>query len=208
MSSYARSERQELADLFLQVGPDAPTLCEGWAAADLAAHLVVRERRPDALAGIVIKPLSGYTNRVQAGVRARPWPELVQAVRSGPPFPVRVGAVDELVNAVEYFVHLEDLRRAQPEWEPRSLDPGLERMLWSRVKFMARMLRGRSPVGVTLKAPGFGEVVGKPGEPHVTVTGAPAELLLFVFGRQGAARVELDGDPAAVAQLRQAKLGF
>lgn len=208
MSSYARSERQELADLLLQVGPDAPTLCEGWAAADLAAHLVVRERRPDALAGIVIKPLSGYTNRIQEGVRSRPWPKLVEAVRSGPPFPMRVNAVNELVNAVEYFVHLEDLRRAQPEWEPRSLDAGLERMLWSRVKFMARMLRGRSPVGVTLKAPGFGEVVAKPGDPHVTVTGGPAELLLFVFGRQGAARVELEGDPAAAAQLRQAKLGF
>ncbi len=208
MSSYARSERQALVDLLLQVGPDAPTLCEGWSATDLAAHLVVRERRPDALAGIVIKPLSGYTARIQDEVRSRPWDKLVETVRTGPPFPVSINQVNELVNAVEFFVHLEDVRRAQAGWEPRSLDPGLERMLWSRVKFMARMLRGRSPVGVTLRAPGFGEVVGKPGDPHVTVTGAPAELLLFVFGRQGAARVETEGDPGAVAQLRQAKLGF
>lgn len=208
MSSYAQSERRALADLLLEVGPDAPTLCEGWAAADLAAHLVVRDRRPDAAAGIVLKPLAGYTARIQQGVRSRPWPQLVESVRSGPPFPVRIGAVDELVNAVEYFVHLEDVRRARPGWEPRSLEAGLEGMLWSRTKLMARMLRGRSPVPVTLRSPGFGEVVGKPGEPHVTVTGAPGELLLFVFGRQKAARVETEGDPGAVAQLLEAKLGM
>lgn len=208
MSSYARSERRALADVLAGLGPDAPTLCEGWSTADLAAHLVIRDRRPDALAGIVLKPLSGYTARIQKAQRERPWPELVEAVRSGPPYPVRLNAIDELVNGVEYFVHLEDVRRAQPEWEPRSLDPGFERTLWSRVKLMARALRLRSPVAVELRAPGYGEVVGKPGEPRVTVTGPPGELLLFVFGRQGAARVETEGDPGDVDRLRQAKLGF
>src|SRR5882762_622635 len=36
-------ERRELCDLFLELGPDAPTLCEGWTTLDLAAHLVLRE---------------------------------------------------------------------------------------------------------------------------------------------------------------------
>jgi hypothetical protein len=36
-------ERLELCDLLLELGPDAPTLCEGWTTADLAAHLVLRE---------------------------------------------------------------------------------------------------------------------------------------------------------------------
>ena len=34
--NYAQIERQELCDLFESVGPDHPTLCEGWTAADLA----------------------------------------------------------------------------------------------------------------------------------------------------------------------------
>ena len=36
-----------LCDLFEEVGPDAPTLCGDWTTRDLAAHLVMRERRPD-----------------------------------------------------------------------------------------------------------------------------------------------------------------
>ena len=44
---HARAERASLCDLLAEVGPDAPTLCEGWTTALLAAHLVVRERRPD-----------------------------------------------------------------------------------------------------------------------------------------------------------------
>ena len=46
--SFSDSERQLLADLFLEVGPEAPTLCAGWTTTDLAAHLWVREHRPEA----------------------------------------------------------------------------------------------------------------------------------------------------------------
>ena len=209
VSNYARTERQALAELLLELGPDAPTLCEGWSSGDLAAHLVLRERRPDAAAGIVLRPLAGYTSRVQDGVRrGRTWAQLVDAVRTGPPFPLSCSFLDEQMNTVEYFVHLEDVRRARPGWEPRSLEPGLEGALWSRVKLMAWVLRRKSPVGVTLAAAGFGEVVGRSGQPHVTVAGAPGEILLFVSGRQGAARVDLTGEPDAVEQLRTAKLGL
>ena len=46
MSTHAKRERLLLADLLETAGPDAPTLCEGWTTRDLAAHVVVRERRP------------------------------------------------------------------------------------------------------------------------------------------------------------------
>lgn len=209
MSSHARAERHALADLFLEAGPDAPTLCGDWSTADLAAHLVVRERRPDAAVGILVRPLAGYTGRVQAGVRdGHPWPELVEKVRSGPPFPLSLNAIDETMNTVEYYVHLEDVRRARPGWEPRVLDAGLEAALWSRLKMMARTLMRRSPVGATLRAPGFGEVKARAGDPHVTVTGSPGELVLFAFGRQAATRVETDGESQAVSQLLRAQLGL
>ncbi len=65
MPRYARSEREALTELMSTLGPDAPTLNEGWTTRDLAAHLVVRERRPDAAAGIVVPPLGGYAERVR-----------------------------------------------------------------------------------------------------------------------------------------------
>ena len=63
--NFAQDERSELCDLLVDLGPDEPTLCEGWTTADLAAHLVVRERRPDSGPGIVWPPLAGYTDSVR-----------------------------------------------------------------------------------------------------------------------------------------------
>lgn len=208
MAHYAQEERRALADLLDEVGPDAPTLCEGWRTADLAAHLVVRERRVDAAPGIVLSPLASYTERVQRTVRdAGPWTELVDRVRRGPPWPLKVAAVDEMVNTAEYFVHHEDVRRAREDWEPRQIDAGEERALWSRLRLMARAARRSVHDGLVLVSPGYGRVEVRPGEPHVTATGAPGELLLLIFGRQQAARVELEGDPDAVERVRRASFG-
>jgi hypothetical protein len=76
--TYAREERAALAALLAETGPDAPTLCEGWQTRGLAAHLVLRERRPDAAAGVMGGPLAGYTARVQRRYLGRySYPELV-----------------------------------------------------------------------------------------------------------------------------------
>lgn len=206
-TSFAQSERVALCDLFLEVGPDGPTLCQGWQAADLAAHLVLRERRPAAAAGILIGPLRAYTDRTQRSIRDRhSWPELVEMVRSGPPSLLR--ALDEPVNAVEYFVHHEDVRRAQPAAVPRSLDPALESTLWRRVRGLALLARRRVSGGLILAAPGHGTVTVRAGEPVVTLTAPPSELLLFMTGRQQAARVEADGPADAVRRLQEAHLGL
>ncbi len=206
MTAYARSERWALSDLLLEVGPDAPTLCDGWSARDLAAHLVLRERRPDAAVGIIVRRLQPYTDRVQRRLGDRGWPALVEQVRSGPPAPLR--AVDEQMNLVEMFVHYEDVRRAQPDAEPRTLEPGEGRVLWARLALMARLVRRRVPVGVSLEAPGFGRVEVREGDPHVTVSGPPGELVLFVSGRQRVARVEVSGPSDAAAVLTAARLGI
>ena len=112
----AQSERHALCNLFLEVGPDAPTLCEDWTTRDLAAHIIVRESRPDAAGGILIKPLAAYGEKVRKGVAQRDWKSLVEAIRNGPPrlSPMRLTFLDRLTNTVEFFVHLEDVRRAQP----------------------------------------------------------------------------------------------
>jgi uncharacterized protein (TIGR03085 family) len=126
--SYSHDERLALAALLEETGPGAPTLCTGWRTGDLAAHLVLRERRPDAAAGVLGGPLAGHTARVQRRLGERmTYAQLVQAFRNGPPrlSPLALPGMDEKANTVEYFVHYEDVRRAQPGWEPRDVAPGL-----------------------------------------------------------------------------------
>ncbi|WP_223167690.1 TIGR03085 family metal-binding protein [Nonomuraea sp. SYSU D8015] len=208
--NHARDERSALCDLFDRLGPEAPTLCTGWTTYDLAAHLVLRERRPDAMGGIALKPLAGYTASVQNGLKARhPYPELVGLVRKPGGVYGLLPALDEAVNTLELFVHHEDVRRAQPSWEPRELPADLDGLIWKRVSSGARLMLRRSPVGVVLHRLGGGVAVGGSRQgPRVEVTGAASELLMFCFGRQAHARVELTGEPGAVARLRAASLGI
>lgn len=210
MSTHAQRERLLLADLLETAGPNAPTLCDGWRTRDLAAHVVVRERRSDAAVGLLLKPLAARLERVQAEFAAKPYEELLQLIRTGPPrlSPYALKQVDEAANTVEFYIHTEDVRRAQPEWTPRVLDPVFSDALWSRVERMARMLGRRSPVGLVLRRPDGRTAVAHRGTPVVTVTGEPGELTLFAFGRQDTARVELEGDKDAQARLLEAKLGI
>ncbi|MFJ4712314.1 TIGR03085 family metal-binding protein [Streptomyces sp. NPDC088785] len=207
MSTHAKRERLLLADLLEAAGPEAPTLCEGWTARDLAAHVVVRERRPDAAGGILVKQLAARLDRVQAEFAGKPYEELIQLIRTGPPrfSPFSLKQVDEASNAVEFYVHSEDVRRAQPDWSPRDLDPVFAEALWSRLERMARMMGRKAPVGLVLRRPDGQTAVAHKGTPVVTVTGEPAELLMFAFGRQEAADVQLEGDKAAVERLTETK---
>ncbi|MFD3560428.1 TIGR03085 family metal-binding protein [Streptomyces sp. NPDC058686] len=207
MSTHAKRERLLLADLLEASGPDAPTLCEGWNTRDLAAHVVVRERRADAAGGILIKQLAQRLERVQAEFAEKPYEELIQLIRTGPPrfSPFSLKQIDEASNAVEFYVHTEDVRRAQPDWTPRELDPVFADVLWSRLERMARVIGRKSPVGLVLRRPDGRTVVAHKGTPVVTVTGEPGELLMFAFGRQDAARVETDGEKDAVGKLHEAK---
>ena len=145
--------RDLLASTALDLGPQAPTLCDPWRVRDLMAHLVVRESRPDVLPGIGLDvgPLRRHTDQVQDRVAGRrDLPQLAEAVRRGPArwWPTSVGAVDDLVNVPELAVHLEDMVRAQPDWEPTRLSEEVQRALWTSVRHSGRMLYGRAPVGV------------------------------------------------------------
>ncbi|WP_418956525.1 TIGR03085 family metal-binding protein [Streptomyces tritici] len=207
MSTHAKRERLLLADLLEAAGPDAPTLCAGWLTRDLAAHVVVRERRPDAAAGTVVPALKGRLDRVQAEFAEKPYEELIALIRTGPPAlsPFALKQVDEGANTVEFYVHAEDVRRAQPDWSPRVLDPVFSDALWARLEKGARLLGRRAPVGLVLRRPNGQTAVAHRGTPVVTATGEPGELTMFLFGRQEAAQVELEGEPEAVTRLRDAK---
>jgi uncharacterized protein (TIGR03085 family) len=207
--SVATDERAALCDLLDELGPDQPTLCEGWQTRDLAAHLVVREHRPDTAPGILLPAFAGYTKKVQDGYARKPWRELVDQVRGGPPlwWPTRIEAVDKLVNSIEFYVHHEDVRRGQEGWTPREPDAHRDATLWAGLKRAGKMTLRRSPVGLVLSRPGGESIVIKRGPGTVTVTGEPGELLLFAFGRD-AARVEFDGDQHAIATVRGLSRGL
>ncbi|MFE9566169.1 TIGR03085 family metal-binding protein [Streptomyces sp. NPDC006487] len=210
MSTHAKRERLLLADLLESAGPEAPTLCDGWRTRELAAHVVVRERRPDAAGGLLLNALKARLDKAMEEYGAKPYEELIQLIRTGPPKMslYSLKQIDELANAVEFYVHSEDVRRAQPDWSPRVLDPVFSDSLWSRLEKLARLTGRRSPVGLVLRRPNGQTAVAHKGAPVVTVTGEPGELTLFLFGRQDAAAVELDGPKEAIAKLTVARLGM
>jgi uncharacterized protein (TIGR03085 family) len=201
--AVSTDERAALCALFDELGPDEPTLCTGWTTRDMAAHLVLRERRPDAAPGILLAPLAGHTKRVQDAYAARPWAELVDLVRSGPPAlsPARIPAVDKMINSAEFFIHHEDVRRAQPGWQPRDPDPARDAMAWAAVSRSGRLTMRRSPVGLVLRRPDGAEAVVKRGPNTVILSGEPGELLLFASGRD-AVRVDFDGEQSSIAIVK------
>jgi uncharacterized protein (TIGR03085 family) len=209
MTGLAGAERPALCDAALEAGEAAPTLCAGWTVKDLVVHLLVREGSPAAV-GIGVRSLSPLTERAYERVRRRAFDSLVVRLRQGPPrlSPYSLPRLDELANGVEMFVHHEDIRRAQPGWEPRQLDTATEERLWAAVAGYGRRLVRKVPVGVSVeRAPDAQLTVLKRSTPTVTVAGAPAEVLLYLLGRREHASVELRGPEAAVARLSEAPLG-
>ena len=132
-----------------------------------------------------------------------PWDTLVETVRKGPPLLLR--PFDGPMNTVEYFIHVEDVRRAQDGWEPRSLSPEMADALWARVGpgGMAKKISAT----IVLSSPGRTDKEGGSG-PRLTLSGDPGELTMFAAGRQRATRVEISGDEVLAAQLRAASLGI
>jgi uncharacterized protein (TIGR03085 family) len=196
--SFADRERRELADLLAKVGPDAPTLCGGWDTAHLAAHLVVRDRRPDALAGLGAEAvgkggaLAAWTHRLEDRLReSTPFADVVARVRAGAPAwsPLSWPPLAARLNTTEFAIHHEDVRRAQPEWTVRALTREDQDALWAAAGLYARRSAGRR--GLVLRrtdVPGVEKRLGAGGK---VVEGEPMELLLWAAGRRDVARVSV-----------------
>jgi uncharacterized protein (TIGR03085 family) len=207
--SLSARERAALADLLDAVGPDAPTLCTGWNTRDLVAHLIVREGHP-AATGIVLRPLAGWTARQQERTASAPYQALVERFRHGPPLisPMRLPGADAAANAFEHFVHHEDVRRAQAPWTVRDLPETDQRELWRNLTRRVRMYVRRSPVPVRLVAPEFGAISVQDTDDAtaVTLTGPPAELVLYLHGRRDQAEVSLEGPDDSLTRWRNYSL--
>ncbi|HEV7722535.1 MAG TPA: TIGR03085 family metal-binding protein [Iamia sp.] len=206
-------ERSALCDLFLEVGPDAPTLCGDWTTADLAAHLVVRERNPLAGPGILFGGrFEGTTEKLMERELDRHGYEgVVQRVRTGPPLgPMAIRPVGRLANTIEYVVHHEDVRRPAGGG-PRPDDAELQDAVWSLLRRAARLLVAPGKLGSTgleLVRPGHDPVRASGRGDGAVVTGDPVEILLYLYGRKTDAAVELTGDETAIAKVEKATFGI
>jgi uncharacterized protein (TIGR03085 family) len=204
----AQRERAALVETMRGVGPDAPTLCGDWTTRDLAAHLVVRERRLDAAPGIAIPFLAGYTAKVQHEVaQSSDWDDLLDKIATGPPLLSPFKILDPVANMGEMFIHHEDVRRAQSTWEPRTLDDATLRALSLPLPVMARLTLRAAPARVSLRTPQGKTLLTIGQGATLTVTGEAPELLLFISGRD-AVRLTFDGDAETVDAVRSARRGL
>lgn len=202
--SLARDERAALVESMRSSGPDVPTMCEGWTARDLAVHLILRERRPDAMIGMFLPLLAGHTRSVEREYRGMRWPHLLELVGHGPPWYSPFRLLDSVLNLAEMFVHHEDLLRggADPDgpFLPRKLSPQLQKALERPLTMVARATLRSSPARVTLGSVDGRELLTVGRGDAVTVTGTTGELLLWAFGR-APVDVKITGPAAAVAAL-------
>ncbi len=204
-------ERAQLSDLLDELGPQAPTLLEPWTTRDLVAHLILRERDHLAGPGLVLPGAwSRFAERRRRALALKDFGWLTGAFRSGPPPGFfRIGWVRRVPTLNEFFVHHEDVRRANG-LGPRTNEHAMDEALWRNVTrarwYLARRLRG---AGLELAWAGTDRAVrARRGEPTARIEGTPGELLLYLFGRQSAAQVEVSGADAAIEAVRRARFGM
>lgn len=206
--TFARRERDALADLALAVGADAPTLCAGWQVKDLVVHLLVRERNPLAQLGMLLPPLAWFTRRSTERWSRADLPLLADQLRRPALTWARIGPLDSFANSAEYFVHHEDIRRAQPEWAPRDLGAAAEDLLWRALRPLGVLATRSSGVPHVVEDSRTGaQARVRPGDGPVVVSGLPSEVLLHLLGRPGS-RVEVSGPDLAVRRWGTATVGF
>lgn len=204
--SLQQQGRAALCDSLLEVGGDAPTLCDGWRAIDLAAHLVVREQDSWTAPVILCGRLNGIVERLTARQRARGFDRVVKELRDGPPWLFRSTPLTQRLNTVEDWIHHQDVRRAN-ELPPQPTSPELDDILWRGLDAAGKVAAMRlGDVGLDAVGPDGRRTTIKRGDALVELVGAPGEALLYVTGRTDVARVQLRGPADAVAIVESSPL--
>lgn len=201
--SFAQTERNRLGELLLKVGPEAPTLCEGWNTRDLATHLYIRERKPLAATGIFVQRARKFLEAEEARLASWSYEDLVRKWAIGPPS--LLTPIDSTINTAEHFIHHEDVRRGGGEVSPRQFSAVTNKELLKLAKRFGAVTLKKASVPVILTPPDLppavireGVGVSKRGDNVVRVYGEPGELLLWAAGRK-AVEVEVAGAVEALS---------
>ncbi len=212
MVSLSRSERTALCNAALEAGESAPTLCGKWSVKDLVIHLLLRERDPLGAPGILVPKLEFLADRSARRLAKQDFVTLVERLRNGPPrwSPFSLPPLERAVNTLEFFVHHEDIRRAQPGWTQRDLTEHEQKVIWKAISVAGKGLVRSAGVPVRIRWPReqhVREAVLRPGSEGVCVSGPPTEVAMFVFGRPEHGPLEFEGPARAVRALRKGDLG-
>ncbi|MEH6621528.1 MAG: TIGR03085 family metal-binding protein [Dietzia maris] len=212
--TLAQRERSALVESMRATGPDAPTLCEGWTTRDLAAHLVVREYRPDAAAGIVVPALADRMEHLRLREAERPWEDLLDTIAGGAPWYSPLRYADRVANLAEYLVHHEDVRRGRPGWAPREFEVDDLERVWSLATTVAKTFLRKVGARVDLRTPahvGSAKIAsvstGAALAPLVSITADPVEFLLWTFGRDEV-EIDISGAQRAIDALEAVPRGI
>ena len=178
----------------------------------MAAHLLARDIRPDALPGMVVPAAQGWTDRVQRGLgESVPYRDCVRRLRRGPP-PLSAGRlpVGWRADLHEWFVHHEDVRRANGSGpRPDGSDQRrLDDAAWAVLPLFGPLLARRVDATVVLVSEDGRRRRVRRGPSTVEVHGRPSEMLLALFGRRQVAIVNAIGDPEAVDSWESTALGL
>ncbi len=186
------AQRDEFCRVLTMVQPDSPTLCAGWTAFDLAAHVWLLNHGPLSWPGLFLPPFAWLTTREMSRVKERfSYARLIEEIRTGPAS-LRCMPTDsreDYRHALgEYFIHTEDVRR--PNRMPRQdISTDLAEALWKRLRVAARLLHPLASWEFQTPQGGRSRIGRR--TPSKRITGEPAELLLWVYGRTDTARVSV-----------------
>ncbi len=187
--TFSASERHALATLMRAVGPDAPTLCEGWTVKDLLIHLIIRENHPLAALGMFAAPAQEKLRDKTAELAEEPFDALVRQWESGSRL-WPLAKLDRIMNVAEHFVHHEDVRRMLPDSHPRSFTRSDQSQLYDAARFAGKVMLKRSTIPVILEPTGWPRVVvhdrrgvADAGGQVATIRGDIGEIVLWIFGR-------------------------
>jgi uncharacterized protein (TIGR03085 family) len=204
---WLETERQSLVETWKKTDPDSPTLCEGWDARHVLAHLVQREHSlVGSIGDRLVRRKPGdekFMGALVDGARtAEGYEALIARFLAGPPRWSPMSWAGESLNLLEYVIHHEDVRRGGwGKLEPRNLPVGQARAIWAKVPTFGRLAYRKSPVGVSVALPdGTRHPVTRDSD-GVVLTGEPVELALYVSGRRAAAAVDVSGPSEAVASF-------
>lgn len=214
---FTAASRDALVEALLAAGPGQPTLCAGWNTEHLAAHIVLRENSP-LVAGLLLPPLARSLERKTRALgdsasAPQGYQQLMDRVAAGPlrdharaariidrvsgrlgvTKPARRAA--QAANLLEFFVHTEDVRRAQHRWAPRHLSDDYADALFTEFVRRARLMYRSEPTGIVLARSTGQRVVARAAVqdgPSQTIAGPAGELVLHGFGRREHALVLVD----------------
>jgi uncharacterized protein (TIGR03085 family) len=207
-ASYVRQERTALVASALRAGPDAPTLCEGWDVKDLVCHLLLRENSLMAAAGIAVPAFARLTDKEMKRLRKQPFERLVERLRSHRLTFFSLPPVDAAFNTLEYFVHHEDIRRAQPGWRRRPLSAEANDVLWKALRSQGPTLVRSTGVPVVVRRTDTEErATLLPGRSPVELSGPVSEVVMYLHGRDEVRDIAFAGPDQKVAKFRRSSLG-